>query len=72
MMPGTHVVVKVHEVGDHFDVGVVNPGLSDDLLQDVAQAGREDEDGYVVLVEAVKELLVAFPDYTHTHLSVAS
>lgn len=61
----THVVVKVHEVGNHLYVGVVDPSLPDDLFQDVAQAGRKDEDGHVVLVESVEELLVAFPDDTH-------
>lgn len=58
----THVVVEVHEVGDDLDVGVVDSGLADDFLQDVAQTGREDEDGDVVLLQAVKELLKAFPE----------
>lgn len=58
----THVVVEVHEVGDDLDVGVVDSGLADDFLQDVAQTGREDEDGNVVLLQAVKELLKAFPE----------
>ena len=58
---GTHILVKVHEVGDHLDVWVIDPGLADDLLQDVAQSGREDEHGHVVLMEAVKELLVSLP-----------
>lgn len=57
----THVFVKVHEVGDDLDVGVVDSGLADDLLQHVAQAGGEDEDGHVVLLQAVKELLVSLP-----------
>lgn len=49
---------------------MVDPGLVDDLLQDVAQAGGEDEDGDVVLLQAVEELLVAFPETQHTHRSV--
>lgn len=57
----TYVVVKVHEVGDHLDVGVVDPGLADDLLQHVSQPRREDEDGHAVLLQAVEELLVAVP-----------
>lgn len=57
----THIVIKVHEVGDHLDVGVVHSSLADDFLQDVAQTGGEDEDRDVVLLQAVKELLEAFP-----------
>lgn len=58
----TYVVIKVHEVGHDLDVGVVDSGLADDFLQDVAQTGGEDEDGHVVLLQAVKELLKAFPE----------
>ena len=63
---GTHIVVKVHEVGDHLDVGEVNPSLSDDLLQHVPQTRREDEHGHTVLLEPVEEVLVALPVETHT------
>lgn len=59
---GTHVLVKVHEVGDDFDVGVVDSGLADDFLQDVAQASGEDEDRHVVLMQAVEELLETIPE----------
>lgn len=62
----THVVVEVHEVGDDLDVGVVDSGLADDFLQDVAQAGGEDEDRHIVLLQAVEELLKAFPDTQQT------
>lgn len=57
----THIVIKVHEVGDHLDVGVVDASLVDDLLQHITQPSREDEDGHVVLLQAVEELLVAVP-----------
>ena len=50
MRGGTHVFIEVHEVGDDLDVGVVDSGLADDLLQHVAQAGGEDEDGHIVLL----------------------
>lgn len=34
----------------------------EDLLQHVPQAGGEDEDGHVVLVQVVEELLEALPE----------
>lgn len=61
----THIFIKVHEVGDDLDVGVVDSGLMENFLQDVSQAGREDEDRYVVLVQPVEELLKAFPGSKH-------
>lgn len=62
----THIVVEVHEVGDDFDVGVVDAGLVDDFLQDITQACREDEDRHFVLMQAVKELLIAVPEREDT------
>lgn len=41
---------------------MVDSGLADDFLQDVAEAGGEDEDRHIVLLQAVEELLKAFPD----------
>lgn len=57
----THILIKVHEIRDHFDVGVVNSSLSDDLLQDVPQPGREDEHRNVVQMQPVEELLITLP-----------
>lgn len=42
-------------------------GLADHLLQDVAQAGREDEQRDAVVVQAVEELLVAVPVESPSH-----
>lgn len=58
----THIIIKVHEVGDDLDVGVVDSSLADDFFEDVAQASREDEDRHVMLLQAIKELLKAFPE----------
>lgn len=66
LLRGTHILVKVHEVGDDFDVGVVDSGLVDDFLQDVAKASGEDEDRHIVLMQAVKELLEAIPEAKNT------
>lgn len=62
----THIIIEIHEVGDDLDVGVVDSGLADDFLQHVTQASRKDEDRNIVLMQAVKELLVAFPDTKKT------
>ena len=59
--PPAHRLVKVHVVRDDLDVGVEDTCLADHLFQHVPQPRREDEQGDSVLVEAVEELLVAFP-----------
>lgn len=51
---------------------MVDSGLTDDFLQDVAQASGEDEDRHIVLLEAVEELLIAFPESEQTQMKVAS
>lgn len=56
----THRLVKVHVVGEDFDVGVEDLGLADHLLQHVSDAGGEDEQRDAVLVQVVEEELVAF------------
>ena len=63
-----YILIKIHEVGDHFDVGMVDPCLANDLLQHVAQASGEDEHGHVVLKEPVKELLIALPAWMNRRL----
>lgn len=63
----THTFVKVHVVGEDFDVGVKDLVLADHLLQDVSDPGREDEQRDAVLMEVVEEELVSFSVKTWTH-----
>lgn len=46
---------------------MVDASLVDDLLQHVTQPSREDEDGHVVLLQAVEKLLVAVPVKHNTY-----
>lgn len=62
----THIVVKVHEVGHNFDIGVVDTSLSDDFLQDISQTRWEDKHWNAVLLKPVKELLKPFPVISRT------
>lgn len=57
-----HVFIKVHVVRHNVDVGVEHFHLSDNLLQDITNARRKDEQGNVVLVEGVEERLVSLPE----------
>lgn len=57
----THSLIEVHVVGEDFDVGVKDFSLADHLLQDVSYSSREDEQRDAVLMQVVKEELVAFP-----------
>lgn len=62
----THRFIKVHVVGEHFDVGVEDPRLANNLLQNVSNPSREDEQWDTVLVQMVKEELEAIPVKTKT------
>ena len=63
----THTFIEVHVVGEHFDVGVEDPGLANHLLQDVSYSSREDEQRDAVLMQVIKEELVALPVKTSSY-----
>lgn len=56
-----HRFIKVHVVGEDFDVGVEDSRLANNLFQNVSYASRKDEQRDIVLVQMVKEELVAIP-----------
>lgn len=61
-LPGaTHSFVKVHIVGDNFDIGMEHARLVDDLFQNISNAGGEDEQRNAVLMQVVEEELVTLP-----------
>lgn len=62
----THRFIKVHVVGEDFDVGVEDPRLANDLFQNVSDASREDEQRDVALVQVVEEELEAVSVRTQT------
>lgn len=62
----THRFIKVHVVGEDFDVGVEDPRLANDLFQNVSYASRKDEQWDVVLVQVVEEELEAISIKTQT------
>lgn len=57
----THCLIKVHVVGEDFDIGMEDTRLADHLLQDVSDPSREDEEGDANLIKVVKEHLEPFP-----------
>lgn len=57
----THTVIKVHVVGHHVDVGVEDVGLTDNLLEDITNASREDEHGDAVLMQLIKQFIESIP-----------
>lgn len=63
----THRLIKVHVVGEDFDVWVEDFGLANNLFQDVSYSSREDEQRDAVLIQVVKEELVALPVKTSAH-----
>lgn len=56
-----HRFIKVHVVGEDFDIRVEDPRLANYLFQNVSYASREDEQWDIVLVQMVKEELEAIP-----------
>lgn len=63
----TYRFIKVHIVGEDFDVGVEDPSLANHLFEDVSYPSREDEQRDAVLMQVVEEELVPFPVKTSTH-----
>lgn len=57
----THIDIKVHEVGHHFDIGVVDTSLFDNFLQHISQTRWKDKHWNAVRLQSVKELLIPFP-----------
>lgn len=57
----TYIVIKVHKVGHHFDIGVVDTSLSDNFLQHISQTCWKDKHWNAVLLQSVEELLIPFP-----------
>lgn len=57
----THRFIKVHVVGEDFDIGVEDSRLANNLFQNVSYASRKDEQRDIVLVQMVKEELEAIP-----------
>lgn len=62
----THRFIKVHVVGEDFDIGVEDPRLANNLFQNVSYPSGEDEQWDIVLVQMVKEELEAIPIKTKT------
>lgn len=63
----THSLVKVHVVGDDVDIGMEDEVLSNHLLQDISNTGREDQQRDLLLRQTVKKHFVAAPkEITHT------
>lgn len=57
----SYIVIKIHEVGHDFDIGMINTSLTDNLLEYIADARRKYEHRDTVLLELIKEILISFP-----------
>lgn len=65
----THSLIEVHVVGDDLDVGMEDVVLLNHLLQDVSDAGREDQQRDLLLRQTVEKHFVAIPEeITHTKI----
>lgn len=60
MIGYSYTVIKIHEVGHYFDVWIINASLTDNLLEHIADASRKYEHRDIVLLELIKEFLIAF------------
>lgn len=62
----THRLIKVHVVGEDFDIAVEDPRLADNLFQNISYPSGEDEQWDIVLVQVVKEELEVISIKTKT------
>lgn len=56
----TYVFIKIHEIGNHFDIRMVDPSLVDNFLKNVPNPSRKDEHRNIMFTELIKEVLVSF------------
>lgn len=56
----TYMFIKIHEIGNHFDIGMVDPSLVDDFLKNVPNPSRKYEHRNIMFTEFIKEVLISF------------
>lgn len=58
----TYRLIKVHVIGEDFNIRMKHTRLSDHFLQHIPNSSREDQQRNRRLMEIIKELLVSIPD----------
>lgn len=56
----TYIFIKIHEIGNHFDIRMVDPSLVDNFFKNVANPSRKYEHRNIMFTELIKEVLVSF------------
>lgn len=56
----TYIFIKIHEIGNHFDIRMVDPSLVDYFLKNVANPSRKYEYRNIMFTELIKEVLIPF------------
>lgn len=56
----TYMFIKIHEIGNHFDIRMVDPSLVDDFLKNVPNPSRKYEHRNIMFTEFIKEVLISF------------
>jgi len=56
----TYIFIKIHEVGNHFDVRMVDSSLVDNFLKNVPDPSRKYEHRNIMFTELIKEVLIPF------------
>lgn len=56
----TYMFIKIHEIGNHFDIRMVDPSLVDDFLKNVSNPSRKYEHRNIMFTKFIKEVLISF------------
>lgn len=56
----TYIFIKIHEIGNHFDIRMVDPSLVDNFLKNVPNPSRKYEHRNIMFTELIKEVLISF------------
>lgn len=56
----TYIFIKIHEIGNHFDIWMVHPSLVDYFLKNVTNSSRKYEHRNIMFTELIKEVLIPF------------
>lgn len=68
----TYIFIKIHKIGNHFDIRMVDSSLMDNFLKNVPNPGRKYEHGDIMFTELIKEVLIPFSAKKDVNISQIS
>lgn len=60
LLSHTYIFIEIHEIGNHFDIRMVDPSLVDYFFKNVTNPSRKYEHRNIMFTELIKEVLIPF------------